>query len=53
MDDEVAPQFLAWQVSLSPTVTTPRLGFWISEPFSSNDKKDLFPSIQDRGSNDR
>jgi hypothetical protein len=39
-------------MSLSTTVKTPRLGFWISEPFYFNSKKDLFPSIQNRGNND-
>jgi hypothetical protein len=28
------------------------LGFWISEPFHFNGRKDLFPSIQNRGNND-
>jgi hypothetical protein len=33
-------------LSLSPTVKMTRLGFWISEPFYSNGKNDLLPSIQ-------
>jgi hypothetical protein len=46
MDHKVALQFLAWRLSLSPTVKMTRLGFWISEPFYSNGKNDLLPSIQ-------
>jgi hypothetical protein len=33
-------------------VKVPCLVSWISEPFYFNDKKDLFPSIQNRGNND-
>jgi hypothetical protein len=40
-------------MSLSPTVKTPPLGFWISESFYFNGKKDLLPSIQNKGNNDR
>jgi hypothetical protein len=29
------------------------LGFWISESFHFNGKKDLLPSIQNRGNNNR
>jgi hypothetical protein len=39
-------------MSLSPTVKMPLLGFWIGEPFNFIGKKDLFPSIQNRGNND-
>jgi hypothetical protein len=38
--------------SLSLTITTQRLGFWIGERFSFNGKKDLFPSIQNGGNDD-
>jgi hypothetical protein len=46
-------RFLTWRMSLSPTVKTPPLGFWISESFYFNGKKDLLPSIQNKGNNDR
>jgi hypothetical protein len=46
MAHDVAPQFLAWWMSSSPTVKTRCLGFWISEPLYSNGNKDLFPSIR-------
>jgi hypothetical protein len=52
MAHEVAPRFPARWMGLSPTVKTPHLGFYIGEPFYSNGKKDLFPSIQNRGNND-
>jgi hypothetical protein len=52
MAHEVALQFLAQRISLPPTVKMSRLGFWISEPFHFNSKKDLFPFIQNRGYND-
>jgi hypothetical protein len=49
---EVAPRFAARRMSLSPMVKMVCLVFWISEPFYSNGKKDLFPSIKNRGNND-
>jgi hypothetical protein len=52
MAHEVALRFPAWRMSLSLTEKMLCLGFWISEPFYSNGKNDLFPSIQNRGSND-
>jgi hypothetical protein len=40
-------------MSLSPIIKMLCLGFWISESFHFNGKKDLLPSIQNRGNNNR
>jgi hypothetical protein len=53
MAHEVVPQFLDRWMSFPPTVKMPHLGFWISEPFYPNGKRDLFPSIRNGGDNER